>query len=137
MCFTKSWSQFIIQGFILTALTAAITTVVNKKEAFSIINSVIGIAQTLFREEIWSYQCDLFSKWEANQGITYAIKRTSSAGFVRSRALVNTRHSYSSSTPDRWKSWIAQAIDTGQPWLGFHIHINSLVASLVQHFIKF
>src|SRR5256885_11808496 len=98
--------DFIIQGFIPTALTAAITTVVNKKEATSIINSIIGIAQTLFKEEIWSYRCDFFSEWKANKGITSAIKQSSSAGFVRSRALANTHHSYSSSTPDRWKSWI-------------------------------
>src|SRR5205823_3316817 len=88
--------DFIIQGFIPTALTAAITTVVNKKEVFSIINSVIGIAQTLFRGEIWSYRCDLFSELETNQGITSAIKRTSSTGIVRSCVTVNTLHSYSS-----------------------------------------
>src|SRR5437763_102686 len=53
--------DLLIKGFIPTALTVAITSVVNKKEASSIINSVIGIVQTLFKDEIWSYRCELFN----------------------------------------------------------------------------
>jgi len=107
--------DLIIKGFIPTAFTTAISTVVNKKETSAIIDSVISVAQTVFREEIWSYRCDLFTEWEASKGITTAIKKSSSAGFVRSRASVNNCHSNSPSIPDRWKSWIAQAIDTGRP----------------------
>jgi len=125
--------DYLVKGFVPTALTTALTTAVAKQEATSIINNVLGVAQSLFRDEIWSYRCDLFNEWETRTGITADKKKSSSAGFARSRAANNNRSSISPSDSGRWKSWIAQEIDTGRPWLGFQIHINSLVASLVQH----
>jgi len=128
--------DLLIKGFIPTALTAAITTVVTKKEAEIIINNVTGVAQTLFKDEVWSYRCQIFNEWEIRKGITDNMKKSSSSGSSRSRALNNNHLLTTPSATDRWKSWIAQEIDTGRPWLGFQIHINSLVSSLVQHPFK-
>src|SRR3954452_19178043 len=90
----------------------------------------LHIAQSLFRDEIWDYACDHLAEWELSKGITHENKRASSAGFKR-WLNPNNNISPSQAPITRWKSWIAQAIDTGWPWLGFHIHINSLVLGLV------
>ncbi len=44
--------DLLIKGFIPTALTAALTSVMTKKEAGIIINNVTGVAQNLFKDEI-------------------------------------------------------------------------------------
>src|SRR3954452_1515328 len=122
--------DYLIQGIIPSSLFVILLTVLSRKDATDITNNIGHIAQSLFRDEIWDYRCDQLAEWELSKGITHENKRASSAGFKR-WLNPNNNISPSQAPITRWKSWIAQAIDTGWPWLGFHIHINSLVLGLV------
>jgi peptidoglycan hydrolase-like amidase len=125
----------LVRGFIPSTLTDLLSTVVNKKEVATINNTIFSTAQAIFRDEIWDFRCNEFVTWEQTKNISNSSKKLSSSGYdrnVRNRVNLSTRSRTSSS--NRWKSWISQAIDTGRPWSGFHIHINSLVSRLVQRF---
>jgi hypothetical protein len=123
--------DYLIQGIIPSSLLALFMTVTSRNEAMDITNNIGHIAQSLFRDEIWDYRCEKFTEWEISKGISHEQKHASSSGYTRWRDP-NNNTSPSQAPVARWKSWIAQAIDTGRPWLGFHIHINSLVLGLVQ-----
>ena len=123
--------DMLTKGFVPTALTDLLSTVANQKEKSTYINSIISTAQLIFHDEIWNYRCELFNEWERSKGITPQLKKDSSSGFIRNS--VSTTNASRASTVNRWKTWIDQSIDTGRPWMGFRIHINSLVACLVQH----
>ena len=125
----------LVRGFIPSSLTDLLSTIVNKKEVAIINNSLLSTAQAIFHDDIWDLRCNEFVTWEQTKNISNSSKKLSSSGFdrnVRNRANLSTRSRTSSS--NCWKSWISQAIDTGRPWSGFHIHINSLVSGLVQRF---
>jgi hypothetical protein len=124
--------DYLIRGVIPSSLLALLMTVLSRKDATDITNNIGHIAQSLFRDEIWNYRCEKLAEWETSKGISQEDKRASSAGFTRWRDP-NTNISPSQAPISRWKSWIAQAIDTGRPWLGFQVHINSLVLGLVHH----
>ena len=123
--------DYLIRGFIPFSLMALLMTVTSRKEATDITNNISHIAQSLFREGIWDYRCSKLAEWELSKGITSEQKRTPPARSARWRDPDTISNSSPISIVTRWKSWIAQAIDTGRPWLGFHIHINSLVLGLV------
>jgi hypothetical protein len=120
----------LIRGLVPSALTNLLLTVTSKSNVAAIINNICGTAQSIFRDDVWNYRCEEFNEWEKRHNIDGRLKKSSSAGYKRDPAT-NSIPSRSS-TSDRWKSWISQSIDTGRPWLGFRIHINSLVPRLVQ-----
>jgi hypothetical protein len=124
--------DYLVMGIIPSSLTTALKSIVRVKEAADITSNIIFIAQKIFHDDIWSYRCDKFLEWESSKGISNEIKRASSSGFRRYRSPANNNNP-STASSSRWKSWIAQSIDTGRPWLGFQTHINSLVLGLVQH----
>src|SRR5436190_2652780 len=122
------------KGFVPTSLTDLLSTVTNQKEKATCINTIISTTQLIFHDEIWNYHCELFNEWERNKGITPQLKKASSSGFTRNSA--SNINASRASTANRWKTWIDQSIDTGRPWMGFQIHINSLVLRLVSHLIS-
>jgi len=126
----------LVRGFIPSALTDLLSTVANKKDVAVINNSIFSTAQTIFRDDVWDYRCSEFITWEQQKNISNSMKKSTSSGYdrnVRNRVNLSARSRTFSS--NRWKSWISQAIDTGRPWSGFHIHINSLVSRLVQRLL--
>src|SRR5262249_30704556 len=86
---------------------------------------------------IWAPRSDSFRLWEESIGITQTEKRSRSVrSNRRSLASASTSGSASSSTPDRWRTWISSALETGRPWLDFQKHINNLISRLVHRFLE-
>ena len=122
--------DMLLRGIIPSTLTDLLSTIRSKQETLDIINNIVGTAQALFRDTVWNHRCEAINEWEKLNGLTGLMKRSSSAGYSRNPAT--TTNSSRPSASGRWKSWITQSIDAGRPWLGFHIHINSIIARLVQ-----
>ncbi len=122
--------DFLVRGFIPSSLFNAIHSIVDKKVTSTIINHQIAAAQSLFKRTVWATRCELFQEWEAGRNITSSQKHASSSGYSRNSSTHASRLT-SAPSSNRWRSWIASAIDTGKPWLGFQIHINSLILRLV------
>jgi hypothetical protein len=115
--------ESLIRGFVPTCLTNCLNTVLPKKKVLAITNKTLFNARSYFREHIWQYRCEVMSNFEKHMGITSQMKTSPYQG---SRNLPNQPCRTTSITPatptsddEVWKSWIAQAIDTGHPWRRF------------------
>src|SRR5215207_5349783 len=71
--------DMLTKGFVPTALTDLLSTVVNQKEKTACINTIISTVQSIFHDEIWNYRCGLFNEWERTKGITSQLKQDSSS----------------------------------------------------------
>ena len=82
--------------------------------------------KTLFFKKVWLLRCHEFANVEQSLNITSHQKRTTS------RSLGSNPNNLVTSTPtpsllNRWKVWIARAIGSGSPWMGFPLCINGII----------
>jgi hypothetical protein len=126
--------DYLIKGFIPSSLTSFISQFLSKKDSTRILCTAFSAAKELFYQHVWLFRCEEFIKFEISEGITHSIKRshftttTSQKHSSSSRDSNRSNHiSQLSSAINSWKSWISESLNTGHPWLGFLIHINSLI----------
>ena len=100
----------------------------NKSDALDAVGSIIATAQDMFFEQAWKFRCREFATFELSEGIDHKMKRTSISSSRQLRATNNVlTPTHLSGHPYRWLSWISQALTQGGSWMGFRIHINSLI----------
>ena len=119
--------DFLIRGFVPTALTLELSRHLTKPEVLEAIGSIISTAQSMFFEQAWKFRCREFITFEKSEGIDQTSKKSS---LVSSRLLLNRTASpatHLTSYPNRWLTWISKALTQGGSWMGFRIHINSLI----------
>jgi len=99
----------------------------NKADALNAVGSIVSTAQDMFFEQAWKFRCREFNTFERSEGIDQKSKRS-----LASLSRTNPQNTVSPSThlysyPNRWLSWISRALTQGGSWMGFRIHINSLI----------
>jgi len=91
------------------------------------VGNIVSTAQSMFFEQAWKFRCREFITFEKSEGIDQKMKKTP---FVSSRLPSTSNVSpltHLSSYPNRWLTWISRALTQGGSWMGFRIHINSLI----------
>src|SRR4051794_21614579 len=85
--------------------------------------------RSYFTNTYGSFRCEKFIVFEKSEGIIQQLKQSPLRSLSTSLTSNSISHSsarqYSAET--KWKSWIAQSLNTGRLWSGFLIHINSLI----------
>jgi hypothetical protein len=117
----------LLQGFIPSSLTKALSAYLNKKESLNAIGKILTASKDIFHDDAWSLRCREFALFEASEGISMKDKTSGLSNSARFRSTTpSNTHQTSPSSSSRWMKWITQSLITGLPWMGFRIHINSL-----------
>ena len=119
----------IIKGFVPTSLTNTLSQIFLKKDVSRIVCAVFSAAKELFHKHVWLFRCEEFDVFELSEGITQQLKHSPYKSSSTSPTSSSISHLFALliSADTKWKSWIAQSLNTGRPWSGFLSHINSLI----------
>ena len=96
--------DYLIWGIIPSSLMALLMSVTSRKEATDITNNIGHIAQSLFKDRIWNYRCNIFTEWEQTKGITTDMKHTPPAQSAHWRDSDIITNSSQAPVILRWKS---------------------------------
>jgi hypothetical protein len=115
--------DYLIRGFIPSALTAHLSLYFIKSDISAVIHQVVSRAQFLFKDSIWSYRCTKFAEFELAHGISHINKVHPPSSSASCRSPSPPIHL---SNGSRWKTWIARSLSARKPWMDFLLCINSL-----------
>ena len=121
--------DFVVKGFVPNEMIKCTLSIFPKKIAIKTLLISLCKIKTLFYKKVWLLHCHEFANVEQSLNVTSALKRSSFRP-TDSQPVVNQIATSSfSPTPsllNRWKGWIAWAIGSGSPWMGFPIYINGI-----------
>jgi hypothetical protein len=119
--------DYLIKGFVPTELVTCLQSFFPKKIANDVLLISLCSIKKLFIKRIWHLRCREFTNIEQSLNITSDSKRSVSS----SSGTQHIAHSSNLPIPsllNRWKVWIARAIGSGSPWMGFPLYINGLIS---------
>ena len=117
--------DYLVRGFIPTQLTNHLSLLIRKKDALKALGDTMSQAIVHFKDKIWSFRCEHFTRTATALGITHSDKTGSVRSSHPNVLATRSGNTQSRSTPsNRWKTWIMQSLTAGTNWMDFRIHIN-------------
>ena len=118
--------DYLIKGLVPKDMVECVSSIFPKKIAQESLLISLCTIKTLFFKKVWLLRCHEFANVEQSLNITSHQKRTTS------RSIGSNPNNLITSTPtpsllNRWKVWIARAIGSGSPWMGFPLYINGII----------